>query len=295
MGGDDGPPVALTVILPVYNGAASVADQLDALVTQEWSEPWEVLVVDNASTDDTPAIVERYVKSHPDRIRVVPAPDDHNLAYVRNVGVRHARGAAVAFCDDDDLIGERWVPAMGEALRDHPLVGSHMDYARLSTEAARTNRADFQSAGIELLFGIPVVNGVSGVQRSLWDELGGNDETLDATGEDLDFAIRAHLHQGVDPFFADDAVYHVRRRDRSATTFRQARRYGRAMALLYARYGRRRGAGRSTAKEVVWAWTWLALHVGDLRSAPRAVGWAWRAGMRLGRLEGSLRHRVVYL
>jgi glycosyltransferase involved in cell wall biosynthesis len=291
----EGGAVALTVILPVYNGADSVGAQLDALVAQHWSEPWEVLVVDNASTDETPAIVASYASAHPDRVRVVAAPDAHNLAYVRNVGVRQARGTAVAFCDDDDLVGERWVPAMGDALRDHRLVGSRMEYARLSAEAALTDRADFQSEGIEEVFGIPVVNGVSGVQRALWDELGGNDETLAATGEDLDFAIRAHLHRGVEPHFAPDAVYHVQRRDHPASTFRQARRYGRAMALLYARYGRRRRGRRSTAKEVVWAWTWIGLHVGDLRAGDRAVRWAWRAGMRLGRLEGSVRHRVVYL
>jgi glycosyltransferase involved in cell wall biosynthesis len=290
--GDELP--ALSVILPVFNGAEHLAGQLDALVGQQWSRSWEVVVVDNASTDRTPTIIADYARAHPDLIRAASAPDAHNLSYVRNVGVRAARADAVAFCDDDDLVGERWVAAIGEALQAHPLVGSHMEYARLSSTAALADRSDFQSHGIETIYGIPVVNGVSGVQRWLWEKLGGNDETLDATGEDLDFAMRANLHLGVEPWFADDAVYHVRRREDAASTFRQARRYGRAMALLYARYARRTGQ-RSTAKEVAWAWLWIARHVTDRRDPAAAVRWSWRAGMRLGRLEGSVKHRVVYL
>jgi glycosyltransferase involved in cell wall biosynthesis len=285
----------LTIILPVYNGAAHIADQLDALVDQSWSPRWEVLVVDNGSTDLTRVIVEQYVTRHPELIRVTDAPDAHNLAYVRNVGVRAALGTAVAFCDDDDLVGEAWVSAMGDALRDHALVGSHMEYRRLSSEPALSDRAEFQSNGIESVFGIPVVNGVSGVQRSLWDALGGNDETLHATGEDFDFAMRAHLHRGVEPHFAPDAIYHVRRRSSRKATFRQARRYGRAMAFLYARHARGQVGHRNSSKSAVWAWLWIGLHINEAFDTNRSVRWAWRAGTRLGRLEGSVRHRVVYL
>ena len=46
-------PVALSVIVCVRNGAARMHRQLDALVAQVWSEPWELLVVDNGSTDGT--------------------------------------------------------------------------------------------------------------------------------------------------------------------------------------------------------------------------------------------------
>jgi glycosyltransferase involved in cell wall biosynthesis len=293
---DPSPPPELTVILPVYNGAAHIAEQLDALVAQEWSHPWELLVVDNASTDLTPSIVEQCARRHPGLVRTISAPDAHNLSYVRNVGARAARADAFAFCDDDDIVGPAWVASMGDALHDHRLVGSHMEYGRLSPRAALTDRADFQSDHIETLFGVPVVNGVSGVQRSLWEALGGNDESLGATGEDLDFALRAHLQEGVEPYFATGAVYHVRRRGSRRTTFRQARRYGRALALLYRRYGSDRpGKQRNNVREVVWAWLWIGLHVNEAFDPSRSLRWAWRAGTRLGRLEGSLRQRVLYL
>lgn len=285
----------LSVILPVYNGADGIRGQLDQLLCQEWDRPWEIVVVDNDSTDDTPRILADYQQHHPDRLRVVAAPREHNLSYVRNVGVREARGRAVVFCDDDDLVGDRWVPVMGEALRHHPLVGSQMEYHRLNDDRALDGRADFQSQGIETVFGLPVVNGVSGVQRDLWDRLGGNDEQLHLASEDFDFALRAHLEAGVTPHFAEGALYHVRRRTGLKPTFRQARRYGRSAAVLYQRYARPRGVEPVRWKSVIVAWAWIIWNAPDAFRPDRQTRWAWRAGMRLGRIEGSLRARVLYL
>ena len=85
----------LTVIVPVFNGAATLDEQLDALATQRWAGRWEVLVVDNASTDATPAIVASRVASD-DRFRTIRADAAHNLAYVRNAGVRATGARSVA-------------------------------------------------------------------------------------------------------------------------------------------------------------------------------------------------------
>src|SRR4051812_4444089 len=65
-------PLSLSVILCVHNGAATMRGQLDALIDQQWDEPWEVVVVDNASTDDTVAVAESY-RSAPVPVRVVAA------------------------------------------------------------------------------------------------------------------------------------------------------------------------------------------------------------------------------
>lgn len=283
----------LTVVLCTRNGGATIAQQLDALIAQEWDGAWEVLVVDNGSTDGTASVVARYLEAHPERVRMVAAPERRGLGYARNVGVEHARGDAVAFCDDDDEVGPGWVAAMGEALRHHEVVASRMEYRRLSDPRSLAGRADYQSREIEHLFGLPVVNGASGWRVSLWRTLGGNDAAMDFTGEDLDMALRAHLRLGVEPVLCPGAVYHCRRRGGFRATFRQARRYGRAHVVLYRRYGRGRVDPTGEHRRTLRGWWWL------VRAAPGlALGrtspllWAWRAGMRVGRLEGSVRERT---
>jgi glycosyltransferase involved in cell wall biosynthesis len=286
--------MSLSVILCVHNGAASMRGQLDALVHQQWDQPWEILVVDNASTDSTVQVAEEYLDA-PVPLRIVRAPERLGLSYARNVGVAQARGRSVAFCDDDDRVGDGWVAAMGRALDEHRVVASRMEYEQLSDPAARLGRADFQSDGIEHLFGYPIVNGASGWRRDLWQALGGNDESLDFSGEDHDMALRAVLHEGVVPHFAADAVYHCGRRQGLPSTFRQARRYGRAQALLYRRYGRGRPGARPPVVLALKQWAWLLKHAGDSRDPDRETLWAWRAGLRVGRLEGSVHERTLFL
>jgi len=286
----------LTVILCVHDGAATMRGQLDALVGQRWDRRWEIVVVDNASTDDTARIAKEYeAASTAVPLRLVSAPERLGLSYARNVGVAQARGRSVAFCDDDDRVGDGWVAAMGRALEHHRVVASRMEYAELSDPAALVGRADFQSENVEMLFGYPIVNGASGWRRELWLALGGNDESLDFSGEDHDMALRAVVHEGAAPFFVADAVYHCGRRRGLRSTFTQARRYGRAQVVLYQRFGRGRPGARQPLMHALKQWAWLAKNAPDARDAERETLWGWRAGLRVGRLEGSLHERTLFL
>jgi glycosyltransferase involved in cell wall biosynthesis len=285
----------LTVVVPVYNGAATLADQLDALADQRWDGEWEVVVVDNGSTDATPQIIARSVVAH-DRFRSVRADDAHNLSYVRNVGVRSSDATAVVFADADDVVGAGWVAAIGAALADHPLVGSRLEYERLNPPGTEAGRARFQAEGIGRFYGLPNLAGAGhGCRRDVFDQLGGNDERWDDTGEDFDFSFRAARDLGIEPVFVPDAVYHYRRRNEPRAAFRQARRYGRSHVALYREFGRDDPAGRPSQRKAIKTDLWLAAHAHHaLRPATR-LGWAWKAGIRLGRLEASIRTRTLYL
>jgi glycosyltransferase involved in cell wall biosynthesis len=90
----------VSVILPVYNRAGSVARSIDSVLAQSY-RPLEIVVVDDGSTDGTRAVLE----SFGDRITLLAQP--HGGAYVaRNLALRHARGELVAFLDSDDV----WLP-----------------------------------------------------------------------------------------------------------------------------------------------------------------------------------------
>lgn len=290
---NDGDQVALTIIVPVYNGADTLAEQLDALCHQQWSGSWEVLIVDNASTDATPQIAARFAAAHPDLIRTIEAPRVHNLSYVRNSGAAAAHGRTIAFCDADDVVGPDWVSAIGCALHNHPLVGSRLEYDKLnSVDGSGASR--FGSEGIATMFGLPCVSGAGlGCQTWLWDALGGNDEAWDSTGEDFEFSMRAARDEGIQPFFAKDAIYHYRLRSGAKATFRQNRRYGRSHVRLFQSFGspEHRSPVLASLRHTVA----LCARIGDLLRPDRRVRWARSAGKRLGRIEGTLRYRTLYL
>ncbi|HXZ87495.1 MAG TPA: glycosyltransferase family A protein [Candidatus Binataceae bacterium] len=94
----------VSAIIPVYNGAATIAEAVDSALAQSWRD-LEVIVVDDGSNDDTPAILDRYG----DRIRVI-AQRNRGPAAARNAAARIATGEYLAFLDADD----RWLPTMIE-------------------------------------------------------------------------------------------------------------------------------------------------------------------------------------
>lgn len=284
----------VSVVLPVFNGVGTILEELSAIVGQRTTVQWELIVVDNGSTDDTGSIVDTLAASD-SRVRRVNAPHKHNLSYVRNVGVQHARGRFVLFCDDDDVVDEHWLEAMAKGLTEHPFVVSRMEYDRLNPSSVMRGRAKFQSQNLASLFGYKVANGAIGIHRDVWNRLSGNDEHLGVAGEDFDFAIRAQRDLGITPVLVDDAIYHYRQRAGAKTTWIQARRYGRSHVALYRRYGEGRVDLRAERRQALRDWWWIITRAPLLYRPDKRVRWTRKAGMRLGRLTGSIRERTFYL
>jgi glucosyl-dolichyl phosphate glucuronosyltransferase len=99
----------LSVIVPTRNRALFVADLLDTLAVQiPVPFPWEVLVIDNGSTDQTAQIVQEKISSLPIEIRYIyePRPGLHNG---RHRGALEGRGKYLAYLDDDILLTPTWI------------------------------------------------------------------------------------------------------------------------------------------------------------------------------------------
>src|SRR5919201_1733113 len=90
----------VSVVIAVYNGARWIAETLDSVLAQSFPR-FEVIVVDDGSTDATPAVAASYG----DRVRYL-RQDNGGQPSARNAGIRAARGSYIAFVDADDL----WVP-----------------------------------------------------------------------------------------------------------------------------------------------------------------------------------------
>ena len=113
----------VSVLTPVYNGEQYLAACIDSVRAQTYST-WEYVVVDNASTDRTREIAERYAARDP-RIRVVSNPRLVGVIENHNIAFRQA-SAASAYCKvvhADDLLFPECLAAMVELAEAHPSVG----------------------------------------------------------------------------------------------------------------------------------------------------------------------------
>ena len=287
-------PVELSVVIPARDAAALIGDQLASLAAQHWDGTWEVVVaVDVGSADGTADVVRRSSTAGPP-IRVVDAPAAGGPSVSRNAGAGAATGAALAFCDADDVVGEGWVAAIGDALRHHEFVTGPLELDRLNPEWIVESRGRSFAERQSLYEGVfPYASSCNlGLHRSLFEGAGGFDPAW-RVGEDLELSLRLWL-SGVQLHFAPGALVHYRYRPTLRGTYAQARSYGRVRPLLGERLRR---AGRPAPKRYAGLrnWVWLLRHLPQLRDRAGRAKWLWVAGQRIGSLEGSLRVRRPYL
>ena len=97
-----GEAINITVLLCTFNRGQRLSKALDSVAAQILpdSVSWEVVVVDNNSTDQTREIVERYCRRYPGRFRYI-FESHQGLSRARNTGIRESRGEVIAFIDDD--------------------------------------------------------------------------------------------------------------------------------------------------------------------------------------------------
>ena len=93
----------VSIIMPSYNTASYIAESIKSVQSQSYPD-WELLIVDDCSTDTTDKVVERFLSDN--RIRYLKNEKNSGSAYSRNYALRNARGKWIAFLDSDDL----WMP-----------------------------------------------------------------------------------------------------------------------------------------------------------------------------------------
>ena len=112
-----------TVAICTFTGARRIGRVLDSLAGQRAAAvDWEVLIVDNASTDATVDVCRRFVPRLPVPLRIVHEPRA-GLSYARGCAADHARGRVVCFWDDDTPAEPDCVQAAGRAFRERPNAG----------------------------------------------------------------------------------------------------------------------------------------------------------------------------
>jgi glycosyltransferase involved in cell wall biosynthesis len=281
----------LSVIIPCFNAANTIAVQLEALANQHWPEPWEVIVSDNGSTDETLAIVEQYREKIPN-LRIVNSSDRRGAAHARNVGVMAAASEALAFCDTDDEVAPGWVAAMAEALSKYDFVAGRRDYEKLNEPWTLKIYSHTQVDGLKKSSFLPHASSFNlGVRRSIHEAISGFDETM-LRHQDADYCWRIQL-AGTELHFVPTAVVHYRLRPTIAGLFHQGRKMGEYNVLLYKKY-RPLGMPKHPWKKGAKAWLLLLKHFPQVfsKKEDRARWVADFAGC-LGRLQGCIKYQVL--
>jgi glycosyltransferase involved in cell wall biosynthesis len=294
-------PGLVSVVVPARDAVATVVEQLDALAAQSYGGRWEVVVVDNRSVDGTAARVGSWAATHgcPASVRVIEASDGSGPGHARNVGVRAARGALLAFCDADDRVTTTWLARLVGALTEADAVVGSSSFSALNPSwlaegrIAPANRDRPGTPPPEPLFGLVTDTNNLAVRRDAFLAVGGFDEAYQGGSEDKDLGYRLQA-AGYRVAAAPDAVVEIRLRRVWSDRVRQAYGRGREDVRLYERFA---AAGYPPS-----GW-WDGLRsagalVLDLRGCHRRAQrvWWWNRAARLaGRVVGSVQRRRLYL
>jgi glycosyltransferase involved in cell wall biosynthesis len=181
----------VSVIIPVFNGAAHIQKCLDSLLIQE-TEPLEIIVVDNGSTDETLSIASRYGK-----VRLIEE-ETPGASKARNKGAKEAKGSILAFIDADCQAEPDWIKEAWHIMQKEKTVDGLVGFSKginknLWAFFFQRRYDDFINEiqdGDGRLLKIDTKNCF--LKRDVFQEIGGFDPSI-GNSEDVDLGIRLHL------------------------------------------------------------------------------------------------------
>jgi glycosyltransferase involved in cell wall biosynthesis len=190
----------ISIIVCTRNRSASLRrtlDKMKGLVCPEGLQ-WEIIVVDNNSTDDTKAAVDSFRQTSGLDVRYV-FEGCRGTSYARNAGMREARGEFIAITDDDILVDREWLVQIARECIENPSVDMFFGQTRV----ARPGMAKIAIKEIDspTTYRFPSNPGEAGasnnmvLRKSILSSLGGFDPTLGPgtklpAAEDLEFTFR---------------------------------------------------------------------------------------------------------
>ncbi|MDP9846885.1 glycosyltransferase family 2 protein [Streptosporangium lutulentum] len=216
--------VDVSVIVPVHNCRSYLDRCLTSLLIQRVS--LEVVVVDDGSTDGSAELLDLYASCHRGVVRVIRQGHSGGAGRPRNVGLSHARGRYVFFCDADDYLGSEALERM-LAMADRN--GSDMVLGKIVGHGRKAPASMFRESADQVpLEDSSVYNSLSCFKLFRKEMLERHairfDETM-LVGEDLIFTTHAYCHADVISVVADYDCYHlVARPDGTSIMQRQGSR-----------------------------------------------------------------------
>jgi GT2 family glycosyltransferase len=208
----------ISIIVCTFNRAELLRGALASLydLATDGAFTYEIVVVDNASTDATPAAIAAAAADSAVPLRGVHEPQKGVVA-ARNRGIREARGRWIAFFDDDQLADPRWLTELhrGAVQKQCRVVGGAVRLLMPADDRRALHPTVRMLLGESLPSSQPVRYGGRNtpgcgnlmVQRSVFDEVGVFQTAIDGRGEDTDLYVRIE-RAGIDAWFLPGAIIH---------------------------------------------------------------------------------------
>lgn len=225
-------PPSASVVLCVRNGERTIERQLDALGHQEDPPDWELVLVDNGSTDATPQLIRGFAAQLPN-LQVLDEPRA-GLNCARNLGIRAGSADKIVLCDADDEVSPDWLRTMVSVLDRFDIVGGALDTQRLNDPLVRHQSQNQATELPRVADRCYAVGANVGFRRTVWAAIGGFDERFSGGYDDTDFCLHAQ-DAGYTIGFEPSAVVHYRLRDRLDHLAKQHFDYGRGEERLLAK------------------------------------------------------------
>jgi GT2 family glycosyltransferase len=198
-----GTHIDTSIVLATCSRAVLLRDALSSLLLQSWDDHHaiEIIVVDDGSTDDTPALLAEFQRNSPIPFQILQGPS-LGVAAARNLGCEHARGTWLASFDDDQIALPGWLRALRELADETGAACVGGALALMLPEGVGVQSVGPRARRVlgEHLLGdmpkrysgdpYPATNNVL-IRRDLFVSLGGYDVSFTEGGEDKDFFNRA--------------------------------------------------------------------------------------------------------
>ena len=210
----------VSVIIPSFNAQETIKECLESFLDQTYKN-FEIIVVDDGSTDNTPEIVKRY----PVKLLKIK---HSGASHARNVGIKEARGKFIVFADSDGKYSKNYLKRIVHPLKD-PSIGGSIGFPRYNWVIKDNLLVKYQTfkwlVTNELVrAGKRSVRGAWAYRREVFDKIGMFDETM-KIGEDVDLANRAKI-AGFKINVVHDAPWYHREPDTIIKIIRKGFRFG---------------------------------------------------------------------
>ena len=180
----------ISIVLPTYNGSDFLSQALDSILNQTYAD-FELIIVDDASTDETPRIIADYAKRDK-RIRVIRNPENQHIAASLNIGFKTAKGQYLTWTSDDNLYRPTALAVMVDYLDNHPETGLvYTDWTRYNVIDRAEQTMHLDMAPADILNGC-IVGPCFMYRKDIAQTVGPYDSTYPLV-QDYDYWLRFYL------------------------------------------------------------------------------------------------------